>query len=61
MNWSEMKKAKTNFEQVPVAKIARLRRDPAPKASRKKGSVLNDIVVERPMAKTEPYSVRKAV
>jgi hypothetical protein len=52
-----MQKAKTHFEQIPVAIVKRI----AEVTQQKEESGNGNVVVETPSAKTEPYSVSAAV
>jgi hypothetical protein len=52
-----MEKAKTHFEQIPVAIVKKI----AEVTEEKKESGTGDVVVETPAAKTEPYSISAGV
>ena len=52
-----MEKAKTHFEQIPVAVVKKI----AEVTEKKEESGNSNVVVETPSAKTEPYSVSASV
>jgi hypothetical protein len=52
-----MQKAKTHFEQIPVAVVKRI----AEVTGKKEESGKSRVEVEAPSAKTEPYSVSAGV
>lgn len=50
-------KRKTHFEQVSIEQVRRLLKRVANDKGKKNGRVWKKVVVERPVTKTEPYSV----
>lgn len=60
------KNRKTHFEQVPLEQVAELLRKTADKADADKADneklrLKRDVVIERPDAKTEPYSIHRGL
>jgi hypothetical protein len=58
LDWKEkaMRKAKTHFQQVPIAVVEKVLEKERIEAGKKKESVGGKVVVERPV-KADPYSV----
>jgi hypothetical protein len=52
-----MEKAKTHFEQIPVAIVKKIAEVP----EKEEESGNGDVIVETPSAKTEPYSISAGV
>ena len=53
-----MRKSKTHFEQIPVATVEKLLEQDATEIAKKKPVASPTLNIERPVIKTEPYSVR---
>jgi hypothetical protein len=54
-----MRKAKTHFQQIPVAVVEKLvERQEEIEQGKKKKIAPADVIVERPVLKTEPYMLR---
>jgi hypothetical protein len=54
-----VRKPKTHFPQVPVERVQRLVEPEARDLDKKNGSIPKNVLVKRPAAKTEPYSVHR--
>lgn len=52
-----MRKAKTHFEQVPIAVVEKLLEKAEVETDKRKESVGGKMVVKRVPVKTEPYSI----
>jgi hypothetical protein len=50
-----MGKAKTHFEQIPVALVKKIAQ---PLIAKKKKAALDGVIAEGPARKTHPYSIR---
>ncbi|HYL15222.1 MAG TPA: hypothetical protein VEV41_19445 [Terriglobales bacterium] len=50
-----MRKSKTHFEQIPVEVVKKIAQQ---QIAKKKKDAENDVIVEDPARKTEPYSIR---
>jgi hypothetical protein len=53
-----MRKSKTHFEQVPVATVQKLLEKDSTEIAKKKPVANPTLNIQRPVIKTEPYSVR---
>jgi len=53
-----MRKAKTHFQQIPVAVVEKLVKRQETEEDKKKKIAPANVIVERPVPKTQPYMLR---
>jgi hypothetical protein len=57
-NGKLMRKAKTHFQQIPVAVVEKLMEREEIEHGKKKKIAPANVIVERPVPKTQPYMLR---